>query len=499
MFNQQNHMSQIPGDQFNIEKLEYLPAGYYNPMPVRPYTFAPTSEALTTITDRMTQYKTGKVSTGVLTGVTNGILQPSTVAFASAVNQSWIQVPRFAFFMKVRRVDAVGLEECHYFFGYTDHEGVNMHTGATNPDMIFYVNNVITTGAYTLQTPMGLQRQEKLLSHYNTIHSTGGENLYTQRPLDIFETLSLQQTSNYLGPGISAQPTVGQIGPYTNNTVSSACENSIGAEYLSKILTSGMQVNAMKEIHMNSYNVESDDRISRYFAEESMMSNAFIRTINRLAGFNEPRPMFTYHDLIRMDASVDSRARLWQKEEVYKNPIYQNTPEVGEHWYGQDPDTVKAHPIIEASVALATKLGFTKLSFTATNKSGPMAEIVVAITNWTSFLEIDEQSFYVLCEHFKQQFIDQVFLNETQMGRQPLFVEIHVDMVRSSKIYIEYFSNHGVWYTLPTFANSAFSSVLTNDANMVADAAVQLNNVIDHITPKSSLHSGNFTTYHPGF
>ena len=108
-----------------------------------------------------------------------------------------------------------------------------------NDDKLVYVNNVITTGAYTLQTPMGVQRQEKLLSHYNTIHAMSGPNLYTQRPLDIFETLSVKQTAQWMGQGISAQSATGQVGPYTNNTVSSTVENAIPSEYLSKILTSG--------------------------------------------------------------------------------------------------------------------------------------------------------------------------------------------------------------------------------------------------------------------
>lgn len=495
----QNQMfNGMANEQMYIEKLEYMPAGYYNPMPVRPYTFAPTATALNTITDRMAQFKSGKVSTGVLTGLTSDILVPSAVGFDSAVNQQWVQVPRYAFMMKVKRIDAMGLEECYYLYGYTDHEGVDAF-GTTNPEMMFFVNNVISTGAYTIQTPMGLQRQEKLLSHYNTIHAANGPNLYTQRPLDIFETLSAKQTAQWMGANVQGQSAVGQVGPYTNNTVSSTAENAIPAEYLSKILTSGMHVNAMKEVHMSSYNVEADDRTSRYFAEETMMNNPFIRLVNRLAGYMEPRPMFAFKDLQRIDPTVVQRDRLWQIEEIYKNPIYQNTPDIGEHWHGQDPDTLKAHSILEASVALVTKMGFTSMSFTATNKSTPTADIVVGITNWNSFMELDQQSFYILLEHFKQKFTDEIFLNETAMGRQPLNVEVHVDMIRSTKIYIEYYNSYGIWYTMPTFANSAFTSILTNDANMVADAAIQLNNVIDQITPRSSIHSGNFTTYHPGF
>lgn len=496
---QQQMQPLLSTDKFYIDKLEYLPAGYYQPMPVRPYTFSPTAEALNTISERMQQHKTGKVSTGVLAGVTSGILQPASVAFDSAVNQSWIQVPRFAFFMKVRKFDMMGLEEGIYLFGYTDHDGVNMATGSTNPEMVFYVNNIIRTGAYVVQTPMGLQRHEKLLAHFNTIHATNGANLYTQRPLDIFETLTVHQSAPYYGEGVTLHAAGSQVGPYTANTVSSSVENSIASEYLSKILTSGIQANATREIHMSSYEPTRDDRVSRFFVEQSMMDDAFIRKINAIAGYVSPRPMFAYKHVLQIDPTIDQRARLWAREEVYQNPIYQNTPEVGEHWYGQDPDTVKAHSIIEASVALATKMGFTKLSFTATNKASPMAEIMVAITNWTSFLEVDEQSFYVLCEHFKQTFIDEIFLNESSMGRQPLFVEVHVDMVRASKIYIEYFSPHGTWYTLPTFANSAFTSVLTNDGNMLTDAAIQLNNVIEHITPKTATSAGNFITYHPGF
>lgn len=486
----------VPMDQFFIEKLEYIPAGTYQPMPLRPYTFSPTSEAINTISERMERHKLGKVSTGILSGITHGIMSSAAVGFESAVNHNWLQVPRFAFFMKVRRIDAIGMEEMYYIFGYTDREGVNRATGVTDPDMVFFINNIITTGAYTIQTPMGLQRQEKLLSHYNTIFSNGPD-LYTQRPLDLFETLSAQQTAMYIGLP-SGQSARSQVGPYTNNTVSSAVDNNIPTEYLSKILTSGMQVNTLKEVHVNSYNVEKDDRTSRYFAEESMMANSFVRLINRNAGFNDARPTFMFRDLLTVDPGVIQRDHLWDVTDLYTNPVMQATPSVGEHWHGQDPDTVKAHAIIEPTVALATKLGFTKLSFKATNKSTPMAEIVVGLLDWTSFLEIDQQSFYVLCEHFKQTFTEQIFLNETEMGRQPLFVEIHVDLLRSSKIYIEYAYNYGVWYTLPTFANSNFASVLTNNNNMVVDAAVQLNNVIDQITPRSSMQMG-INTYHPGF
>ena len=172
-------------DRFHVEKLDYLPAGSYQPMPVRPYTFSPTDHALGQIVDRMDRFKSGSVTTGILSGLTEGILAPSAVGFDSAVNAQWVATPRYAFFLKVRSFDAVGLEECHYIFGFTDQEGVSPINGATNPEMVFTINNVITTGAYTIQTPMGLQRQEKLLSHFNTIHSTQGENLYTQRPLDI--------------------------------------------------------------------------------------------------------------------------------------------------------------------------------------------------------------------------------------------------------------------------------------------------------------------------
>lgn len=485
-------------DRFHVEKLDYLPAGSYQPMPVRPYTFSPTDSALGQIVDRMERFKSGSVTTGILSGLTEGILAPSAVGFDSAVNAQWVATPRYAFFLKVRSFDAVGLEECHYIFGFTDQEGVSPINGVTNPEMSFTINNVITTGAYTIQTPMGLQRQEKLLSHFNTIHSTQGENLYTQRPLDIFQTLSLQQTSNYLGGGVVPQPTQGMVGPYTNNTVSSASENSIATQYLSKILTNGMHVNKMNEVHMNSYNIESDDRVSRYFAEQSIMDNKFVRMLNRVAGFLEPRPIFLFRDLMRVDPRVDDISRVLQDNDHYRNPLAKNTPDVGEHWHGQDVDTLKAHSVLEASVAMATKYGFTKLSFSATNKVVTSAEPSVNILNFNSFLDVDDQTYYVLCDNFKQRFVDEIFLNETDMGRRPIFLEIHVDLLRSSKIYIEYYSNYGKWYTLPTFANSTFTSILTNDNNMVLDAATNLDHVIAHITPKSKFDMGGFNTFHPG-
>ena len=125
------------------------------------------------------------------------------------------------------------------------------------------------------------------------------------------------------------------------------------------------------------------------------------------------------------------------------------------------------------------KYGFTKLSFQCNNMDNPMGMANVYILSFKSFLSVSEADMNTLLEIFKEKFLIEVFLNESNSGRVPMNMECHVNVHGTSKVYLEYAGYPGNWFTVPTFAGSAFAPVITLDQAAVDTSAAHLNNVLN--------------------
>lgn len=460
----------VPQTNFVIEDIIYYPTRNHMPVQLRPYVFSSNAESLGTLSDRLEQSKSGSVTPSLLSGLAGGLIQPSTVGFDSSVNVGWVGTRRFIFMMKVRYVYFTGVEMCVYVFGYTEYDGITPQ-GNINTEMAHYINNVIETSTVTTPTPMGMRRMEKLASIYNAIYSTSQQDLYTQRPVDIYQTYAANEMAGYMDIDASFSNASSIISPFSKNIVTSTTENCITTEYLSKILSSGMQSMKSREVVVSAYNMGSHDPVEKFFTEPSMTECEFIRTLGRLGGFRGVSGTFNMKALMCMDPTVIDRFKLFNLTADFSNPLLTNTPEVGEYWGGQDMVTTKAYSLIENAVGMATKYGFTKLSFIVSNMMDVLGGVNYSILDFKSFLSLSQQDTNYILEVFKDKFNIEVYLNETQSGRISLHMECHVDILGTSKIYLEYAGFPGTWYTIPTFANSLFAPVVTNDQALVELAA----------------------------
>lgn len=469
--------------QFYMERLVYFPMRNFHPQPLRPYSFNATHEAIDAITNRMAQARTGKITSDMLSGVTSGIIQPSAVPYASLVNNDFVGTRRFLFMMKIRHSDYTGVEIKTYLFGYTEFDGITPN-GHIDVNMTHYINNVVETAVQVFDTPLGVQKTEKLLRFYNTIYYNGGNNgmsLFTQRPTDLYQTAQGHDIRNLLGSDYTVNTTTNMITPFSNNIVGSTVENNISTEYLSRLLTSGLHATKARDIHVNSYSIGDEDHSSRFFQEASINETPFIRYLSKVAGFRTTVPTFNMGNLMTIDNTIYDRFEMFNLTNDFSSPILSATPEVGEYWGGQDIVTVKAYSLIENVVAMATKYGFTKLSFSASNMDGPTRDLRIGITNFNSFLSVGEQDFNYLLEIFKDRFNIEIFMNETNCGVVPMAVECHVDLLGASKIYLQYAGYPGVWYTIPTFASSLYSPVITLGQDSLDAAAMEVSNVLSTV------------------
>lgn len=474
----------VANQNFTIEYLNYVPMGNYHPMPLRPYQFGSTEDAVNMVADRMHETHAGKVTPGLLRGLTGSFLSHSATPFESSVNHGWVGTRRFMFIMKVSNVDYAGMVTNSYIFGYTEYDGISQQ-GHPDPQLTHYINNIIDTSVYYVQSPLhGNQRVEKLSNLYNTFYHTGQETLYTQRPVDLYSTISAMDVASYIDMPTTAVNTAGLITPYSANVVTSAADNGIGSQYLSKILTGGLHAVKAKEIHLNSYQSFASDPAEKNFIEPSISENEFVRFLSRSAGNRGISPFFRFQDLQNIDNTIYDRFQLLQLIPDSKSPLLTNTPDVGAHWKGSDPVTIKAHSLLENCVALVTKYGFSKMSFRASNREDTMGSIQVGVLDFSSFMNLPQEQHNYLLEIFKDSFIVDVFMSETGMVGAtaiPLYMECHVNLFGATKLYLEWAGMPGAWYTLPTFANSLYHSVLTVDQNVMDFSAQSLRNVLDSL------------------
>lgn len=471
------------GTQFIIEELIYIPMGTHNPMFNRPYQINVTDQAISTLQDRMVEMNSPIVTPSMLSDLTTDMLQSSSVAYDTRIDTSWVSQRRYIFLLKVRSVELGGVEILSYIQGYTEYDGIT-NQGHIDLNMNHVINNVIETTNYTVATPMGMTQTEKLYRIYNVMSSDGVGEYYTQRPTDIMQTIEATERYNSFQTGEMDQFQLAgsTISPYNHKTVGSMTDNSVGSEFLSKTLSTSILANKSRDIVVGSFEVNDQSGTDTVLPEPSISDNRFIKALSVGKGHMATSPVFTFSQLQSFDPTIYDRFKVINLTKEYVDVNMLNTPETGEYWKGRDPVTVKAYSIIESSVAMAVKYGFSKLYFVASNMMNPSAGMTIYITYFQSFMKIDDAGFNSLLEIFKDKFSTDIFMAETSAGRAPLHMECYVDLLGTSKVLLEYAGYPSTWYTIPTTANSAFSSVVTPDGNALNTLSENFNALTQALT-----------------
>lgn len=468
---------------FIIEDLIYIPMGNYNPMYNRPFTVNTSKSAIDTISQRLDDTKSGLITSSIINGVANEIIQPSAIAYPTQIDSNWLSIRKYIFLLKVRHIHITGAELMLYIQGFTDYDGITA-TGNIDNSLVHNINNIIETSYYVLNTPLGTIRKEKLTNIYNVFSNNSFTDFYTQRPNDVLDAMAIYNISELMGDTFS-NINYTNMNNYINNfdkkSIASNVSNNIPTNYISDILNYGFQSQLNKEIHLNSFEIKREDENLFRAYEPSIRDNEFIRYLNLLAGSRVITNKFTFNQLISIDPTIYNRFKVLNITKNYVDPNIAQTPDVGDYWTGQDPVTIKAYSLIESSVSLALKYGFSKIYFTASNMINPLGNCEIFITNFNSFINLDERDFNYILEVFKTKYIQDIFLNETNNNIIPLHIDMYVDILGTSKINLTYAGYPSNWYTIPTFANSSFSPVTTINKDTLDYTAFQLSSVIESL------------------
>jgi hypothetical protein len=313
--------------------------------------------------------------------------------------------------------------------------------------------------------------------------SNSDTDLYGQRPVDVIDNINMLNMTSMLG-------NTGDVTGYNMNSFANSFNkrlicgdvgNGIATDYLSKILNAGVLASKSQDITLSSYDMTDTSSTTSILPEPDIADNRFIKYINILMGSRIISDSFRFSTLGMVDQTLYHRFELMNINKDIIDPLLSMTPDIGDYWTGQDPITVKAHALIESSVGLALKYGFSKLFFVASNRSNPTGQVEIMITTFNSFINLEEQEFNYLLEIFKTKFLTDVFLPETSAGAIPMHVEMYVDLLQTSKINLQYAHYNSNWYTVPSCASSMYSSMTTINKDAFDNTSFNLGQVIQTI------------------
>lgn len=488
-------ISNPQGDRFILQDLWYIPMGEHVPVYNRPYIVNSDIDAINTVVDRKMSKGSAVVDGSILGDLTTRFITPSAQAEVGMIDQNWVTEPKFVFVLKVLATNAIGIETVSYIQGYTNYNGIS-NTGNADPHLVHHINTIIETNILIMDTPMGTIRKEKLAAIYN-VFGHNGQEYFTQRPTDIManmDMVSLTDTFIDSNVHVQAQTAGNMINPFNDNVVSSAVGNQIPTEYLSTIMNASMHNMTSKDILLNSYEQTDDSVKGQRIIEPSVSDNRFVKYLSALSGRMLISEQFEFQQLMSIDNTIHDRFTLIQLNKSYQDPNMLNTPIVGEYWHGNDPVTVKAYSLIESSVALATKSGFNKLYFTATNMANPTGGIDIVITNFQSFTSLEDRDIAYLLEYFKNKLQLDILVPETNGGTLPIYMEMYVDLIGTSKVNLEFAGFPATWYTIPTSASSLYSPILTFDKAALDTVAIGFHEVTNSLLEEETSRS---RTYYP--
>lgn len=473
----------IPEDSHVLESLWYFPLGNHVPVFNRPYVVNADANAIGNLTDRMVG--TGAVAVGSqqVADISAQLIQPNPTGEISTVDNNFLSQPRFVFILKVRSICVMGEEYCSYIQGYTDHNGIT-NTGAVDFNMVHRVNTIIETFNLSYPTPMGMQHRERLNKVYSVLGAMEHE-FYTQRPTDIIGNIDLLEMSNVLGMSdisVDTHHTTNTVNQFNNNAIASKAENAIPSNYLSNVINGGINKLVNQNLFTDSFNSFTAETTNHNPStmETSLYENRFLKSLTRITGNIGVRDNFSFGSLAMLDETIADRFKLIYPDKRQMDPTQLNTPETGEYWGGQDPITLKAYSLIEACVSLASRHGFSQLSFMATNIN-PTRQVSIGITKFNSFTNLEDHDKAQLLELFKNKLTTEIFIPETNAGFYDMFMEMHVDLLGTSKINLSFCGMPETWYTIPTGVNSLFSSVLTFDKNALDAVTSNFNTLITEV------------------
>lgn len=487
-----NHMSTTPYEN-SVMQLEVLSliltntGSYKNPV-IRPYQTTLNAATFNEFQNKMSQYQNVNISPKMIAGVTNNILTlRSSGEDALPISNGW-NSDRFRFILMVRIHSKLGNPRVCYFSGYSEFADQS-YSGLIDPEMKFHINSYTIIEEQHITTPNGASIMPRIVESSNIFrpNEIGVNNIVNYiRPNDVFQVME----SSYLQNGspnnmLSVFDTRSNYDQFTK----SYRDNNYSLSYLTKLINN--YTKSSRHISRQSYG--DNDRLTLLSGciddseARSLIENPFIKALARAynTSYNTVN-YFTLNLLTQVDPAAASKI----------NYIAPNREAIGmmsanldsSEWYFQDRVTIAAQTIVNSLSSLMYDLTISSIKLVSTNmviNGRPQTTLI----DVKSLLNMDITPFI---QEFVDRLENEIMYEMTFMNQDSYQMQLEMDIFSTARIRLSLGGSEMIPYTLPMFADTNFSPVITRDAslknNLVEDISTMLDSIEQPTVGSASLN-----------
>jgi hypothetical protein len=442
--------------QLQIRRLFFVETGSYEDQMLRPYETNLNTRTLNQLQEA-TQGGRNLTSSNVA-GIAGQIIRPSAMAQGIApIAQGWGD-RRLRFLLEVVEPDGFGGESVQYLTGFTSHVGVSMQSQQLDPNMELFFNTSIQTRRVPYMSPTGNIMQQRVndASHiltgvYNPSYGHLQQATHSMRPQDVFAAVGASTLMQYGGDIVDTRTAFSQ-----GRLKKSLRGNSAAPSYLSRLLTTHSAVMATSE---ESDNLDDMMGQAAGAVQEPLVSKDTLLHVLSMRSRLSQGGCVTYRELCQLQPDLDRIAEVFVARSIQAQAQNHQRGQ-SEHWQGSTHETMMATILAHAVPAVMMDLMITKVGFKATNRT-LNGQTEVLFTGVMTFAEgIDMTPFL---QNFEHRLRAEVLSDISHGGIVDYDLEAKFDIVGDTVISISVGGQPHITYTTPSFADSLFVPVLTND------------------------------------
>lgn len=486
-----------------FNKALFVVTGTYNDMAMRPYT----TNLDTNIVNQFMEATNGGVSIAPTTvsGVASSFLKPSAQAQSQAVIDNGWDAPRLRFIMELIYPDSgSGLAVRKFLQGYTNHVGATS-SGAVDPNMVLYFNNVVTLRQSVIQTPHGTSQRTAVSEASQLLRGEFNSNIlnnwsapsnstWTMRPEDIFSNMSV----THMGLEDSADL---RLSFATSPIKKSRRSNSSAPYYVSSVLDNYRKTMDYGE-HSDNLDFPGAMNNARGMVQDAPVSGDLFFQLLMMDETNFKQGGFvTYSELCRLFPDFDNASLF-----ILDNSVQQETSSQAftgelhqrgqtEHWGGASNETLWSTILSQSVPSIMMDLMLTKIAFRATNQTLNSSHEVIVL-GAESFAENLDLTPYI--STFIERLKVEVLRGLSSNNYIDYNVTVIVDVIGETRISISIAGGPTIDYATPSFADALFAPVLTMDVNSITSVGYDISALAGNLGEDAVHNYSNYSSNNSG-
>lgn len=470
-----------------VVKALFFETGTYNDLTLRPYE----TNLKGHIVSQFAEATNGgqAIAASTLAGVANQFLRPSAQQQQLVSIQNGWQEPRLRFLIMLDYQGAMGTVPVRKILqGYTSHLGA-LPSGAVDPAMTLYFNNVITLRRTQIETPAGIsylwapsEANHLLRGDYELNFGQQQNVTWLMRPQDVFATMGRA--------ALGSEDVLDLRVAFADSPIRKSRRSNCSAPHYVADVLKGYR----KTFDFSDHAVDLHDAMATaqgLVQENSLTADPFFHDLTTKTSNFSQGGSVTYGELMSLFPNFDHIAAVILSKQMLRSspqPYMNHQAGQTEYWTGSTMETVWASILGQSVPSLMMDLLLTRISFSATNQT-ITGETVVTPMDHDSFAEDMDMRPYV--EHFITRLTTEVLRGLTTNSHMDFSLSMMVDTVGETRISLSLAGAPFVDYVTPSFCDALFSPVLTNNHQHILNVANDLQVLSDQVSNNTVYSRGS--------